>query len=257
MLEQGTRAQRGTAGGPAWSGFSYIAINLARFIRADEVTFSGVNSTLPMLACLLAKKAYDFDFVYINVAGGVQPTPSKVPLSSSDPVLSEGSTAIFANEDFYDLCTRGGMDLCFLGAAQIDGQGRTNVSAIGDWHDPKVRLPGGGGGAVMLPTARRAVTWRTEHSRRTLVEKLDFITAGGGMHGVVTPIAVFVKREGRLALQSWHPESSLDEVVDRTGFSFDATGAGPTPLPTARELEALRALDPQGQFERDAKVGLR
>lgn len=241
----------------SWRPFSYIAVNLARFIRPGEVTFSGVNSTLPMLACLLAKRAYDFDFVYINVAGGVQPTPSKVPLSSSDPVLAEGSTAIFANEDFYDLCTRGGMDLCFLGAAQVDGLGRTNVSCIGDWHNPKVRLPGGGGGAVMLPTARRAVTWRTEHSRRTLVEKLDFVTAAGGMHGVVTPIAVFVKRGGRLALQSWHPESSLDEVVARTGFTFDASGAAPTPPPTQREAAALRSLDPDGRFEKDARVALR
>lgn len=240
-----------------WGGFSYIVVNLARFIRPGEVTFSGVNSTPPMLACLLAKRAYDFDFVYINVAGGVQPQPLKIPISSSDPVLAQGSTSIFANEDFYDLCTRGGMDLCFLGAAQVDGLGRTNVSAIGDWHNPKVRLPGGGGGAVMLPTARRAVTWRTEHSRRTLVEKLDFITAGGGMHGVVTPIAVFVKRDGRLALQSWHPESSLEEVRSRTGFEFDAGGAQATPPPTAREAQALRSLDPEGQFERDAGVSLR
>ena len=149
------------------------------------------------------------------------------------------------------------MDLCFLGAAQVDGLGRTNVSAIGDWHNPKVRLPGGGGGAVMLPTARRAVTWRTEHSKRTMVEKLDFITAAGGMHGVVTPIAVFVKRDDRLALQSWHPEVSLDEVRERTGFSFDAAGAAPTPVPTPREVEALRSLDPATQFERDAKVALR
>ena len=239
-----------------WSGFSYIVTNLARFIRPDEVTFSGVNSTLPMLACLMAKRAYDFEFVYINVAGGVQPTPSKIPLSSSDPVLSEGSTAIFANEDFYDLCTRGRMDLCFLGAAQVDGLGRTNVSTIGDWHNPKVRLPGGGGGAVMLPTARRAVTWRTEHSKRTLVETLDFVTAAGGMHGVVTPLAVFVKREGRLVLQSWHPERSLDEVVARTGFAVDARGAEPTPPPTPREIDALRSLDPQGQFERDARISI-
>ena len=178
---------------PEWSGFSYIVTNLARFVRPHEITFSGVNSTLPMLACLLAKRAYPFAFTYINVAGGVDPSPSKVPISSSDPVLAEGSRAIFANEDFYDLCTRGKMDLCFLGAAQVDALGRTNVSCIGDWHAPKVRLPGGGGGAVMLPTARRAVTWRTEHSRRTLVETLDFVTAAGGMHGVVTPIAVFIE----------------------------------------------------------------
>ncbi len=237
-----------------WSGFSYLVINLARFIRPDEVTFSGVNSTPPMLACLLAKRAYDFDFVYLNVAGGVQPTPSTIPISSSDPVLAEGSTAIFANEDFYDLCTRGGMDLCFLGAAQVDGLGRTNVSVIGDWHHPNVRLPGGGGGAVMLPTARRAVTWRTEHSTRTMVETLDFVTAAGGLAGVVTPIAVFVKRDGRLALQSWHPEASLDEVRQRTGFDFVATAATPTPPPSVNESAALQTLDPEGQFERDANI---
>lgn len=240
-----------------WSPFSFIVVNLARFIRPDEITFSGVNSTMPMLACLLAKRAYDFPFTYINVAGGVDPTPSKIPISSSDPVLAERSASIFANEDFYDLCTRGRMDLTFLGAAQIDGEGSANNSAIGDWHQPKVRLPGGGGGAVMLPTARRSCTWRTEHSRRTLVEKLDFRTSWGGFHGVVTPIAVFIKRDGRLALQSWHPEATLEEVRDRTGFAFDATGAQPCALPSAREAEALRSLDPDGQFERDAKVKLR
>lgn len=241
----------------SWSGFSYIVVNLARFIRPNEITFSGVNSTLPMLACLLAKKAYDEDFIYINVAGGVDPRPSQVPLSSSDPVLAEHSASIFANEDFYDLCTRGRMDLTFLGAAQIDGEGNANNSVIGDWHRPKVRLPGGGGGAVMLPTARRACTWRTEHSTRTFVEKLHFRTSAGGFHGVVTPIAVFIKRDGRLALQSWHPESSLDEVRQRTGFAFDSQGAGPTPLPTEREVRALAELDSDGQFERDAKVALR
>jgi glutaconate CoA-transferase subunit B len=240
-----------------WSGFSFIVTNLARFIRPEEITFSGVNSTMPMLACLLAKRAYDFDFTYINVAGGVNPLPSKIPISSSDPVLAEHSASIFANEDFYDLCTRGRMDLTFLGAAQIDGEGCANNSAIGDWHKPKVRLPGGGGGAVMLPTARRSVTWRTEHSMRTLVKKLDFRTSWGGFHGVVTPIAVFVKRDDRLALQSWHPEASLEEVRDRTGFEFDATDAAPNAPPTQREREALASLDSQGQFEADAAVKLR
>lgn len=241
----------------SWSPFSYIVTNLARFIRPNEITFSGVNSTMPMLACLLAKTAYDFPFTYINVAGGVDPSPSHIPLSSSDPVLAERSASIFANEDFYDLCTRGRMDLTFLGAAQIDGQGCANNSVIGNWHKPKVRLPGGGGGAVMLPTARRACTWRTEHSRRTFVEKLDFVTSAGGFHGVVTPIAVFVKRDNRLALASWHPDATLDEVRERTGFSFDSVGASPTSYPTERETAALRKLDRNRQFETDAALRLR
>lgn len=240
-----------------WSPFSFIVIQLARFIRPNEVTFSGVNSTPAMLACMLAQRAYDFPFTYLNVAGGVDPASLEAPLSSSDPELCRGSAAIFSNEDFYDLCGRGGMDLCYLGAAQVDGLGRTNVSCIGDWHHPRVRLPGGGGGAVMLPTARRAVTWRTEHSRRTMVEKLDFVTASGGMHGVVTPIAVFVKQDGRLALRHVHPDVSIDEVRERTGFTFDASAAQPASPPTQAEREALQALDPGGRFERDAAVRLR
>ena len=236
-----------------WSPFAYIVVNLARQIRPGEITFSGVNSTLPMLACLLATRAYDFQFTYINVAGGVEPLPVKIPHSSSDPAIVEGSAAIFANMDFYDLCARGGMDLAFLGCAQIDASGRTNVSVIGSWHEPRVRLPGGGGAAVMLPTARRVVTWRTEHSPRTLVEKLDFVTAAGNLAALVTPVAVFHRRSGRLALESWHPASSLEEIKARTGFRFDANGARPTPAMTGREEAALRELDPAGEFE--AEVG--
>jgi glutaconate CoA-transferase, subunit B len=238
----------------AWSPFSYIVINLARQIRANEVTFSGVNSTLPMLACLLAKRAYDFHFTWINVAGGVEPIPTKIPHSSSDPGIVAGSAAIFSNQDFYDLCARGGIGLVYLGCAQIDAEGRTNVSSIGPWDKPKVRLPGGGGAAVMLPTAQRVATWRTEHSPRALVDKLDFVTAAGNLAALITPIAVFQRTSGRFRLESWHPDSSLDEVVKRTGFQFDVSGAAPTALPTAAESAALREIDPHGTFAAEAAI---
>jgi glutaconate CoA-transferase subunit B len=236
-----------------WTPFSYIVVNLARQIRANEIAFSGVNSTLPMLACLLAKRAYDFHYTYLNVAGGVEPVPRKIPHSSSDPAIVHGSPAIFPNEDFYDLCARGGLDLVYLGCAQVDGQGRTNVSVIGDWANPKVRLPGGGGAAVMMPTAKRVATWRTEHSTRSLVEKLDFVTAAGNLQTVVTPIAVFQKKDGRLALESWNPQVERDEVVKRTGFKFEADAAKPTPPMTERERAALESLDPSGEFAAEVR----
>lgn len=242
----------------SFTPFSYIVINLARLIRPGEVTFSGVNSTLPMLACLLAKRAYAFDFTWLNVAGGVDAELSgPVPLSSGDAALTEGSASIFANEDFYDLCTRGGMDLCFLGASQIDGTAATNNSVIGDWYAPKVRLPGGGGSAVMMPTLKRAATWRTEHSTRTLVETLFFQTAKGNLQSVVTPLCVFDKRDGRLAVDSHNPAVSLDDIRENTGFETDMSTAHPTPLPTEAELAALASLDPTGQFEADAAVTLK
>jgi glutaconate CoA-transferase subunit B len=234
-----------------WTPFTYVVINLARQIRPHEIVFSGVNSTLPMLACLLAKAAYDFHYTYINVAGGVEPQPTQVPLSSSDPAIVAGSPAIFPNEDFYDLCARGGLDLVYLGCAQIDAEGRTNVSTIGPWDKPKVRLPGGGGAAVMLPTAKRVVTWRTEHSKRVLVDKLDFVTAAGNMAALVTPLAVFQRdtRQGaRFRLESWNDATDVDAIRAVTGFEFDASGAAPTRAATAAELEALAVLDAGGRF---------
>ncbi|MGE0556966.1 MAG: CoA-transferase subunit beta [Burkholderiales bacterium] len=234
-----------------WTPFSFIVVNLARQIRAGEITFSGVNSTLPMLACLLAKRACDFDFTYINVAGGVEPQPVSVPLSSSDPAIVHGSPAIFANQDFYDLCARGGLDLVYLGCAQIDAEGRTNVSAIGSWENPKVRLPGGGGAAVMLPTAKRVVTWRTDHTTRALVEKLDFVTAAGNMTALVTPLAVFIREPqsgSRFRLESHHPATTPGQIAERTGFRFDATHARPAAPMTVREFDVLKALDAGGKF---------
>jgi glutaconate CoA-transferase, subunit B len=241
----------------AWTPFSYIVVNLARRIRPGEIVFSGVNSTLPMLACLLAKRAYDFRFTYINVAGGVEPQPTTIPLSSSDPAIVAGSPAIFSNPDFYDLCTRGRLDVVYLGCAQIDAEGRTNVSTIGPWERPKVRLPGGGGAAVMLPTARRVVTWRTEHSPRTLVDKLDFVTAAGNMATLVTPLAVFQRDTApgsRFSLESWNPEIDQQEIVRRTGFTFERPDAVPTPAMTAAEQDALRALDTDGRFSGERTV---
>jgi glutaconate CoA-transferase, subunit B len=234
-----------------WSPFSFIVINLARQIRAGEITFSGVNSTLPMLACLLAKRAYDFPFTYINVAGGVEPQPIEVPLSSSDPAIVHGSPAIFANQDFYDLCARGGLDLVYLGCAQIDAEGRSNVSAIGSWENPKVRLPGGGGAAVMLPTAKRVVTWRTDHTPRALVDKLDFVTAAGNMTALVTPLAVFLREPlagSRFRLEAFNPQTTVEDIVARTGFRFEYGAAKPVLPMTAGECEALELLDAGGRF---------
>jgi glutaconate CoA-transferase subunit B len=243
-----------------WTPFSYLVINLARQIRPGDIAFSGVNSTLPMIACLLAKQAYEFHYTYINVAGGVEPQPARVPLSSSDPAIVAGSPALFPNEDFYDLCARGGLDLVYLGCAQIDAQGRTNVSTIGPWEKPRVRLPGGGGAAVMLPTAKRVATWRTEHSPRVLVDELDFITAAGNMSALVTPLAVFERDTApgsRFRLASWNEGTSVEAIRRLTGFRFDAESAAVTPPATAAELAALARLDPDGAFAREVNASSR
>jgi glutaconate CoA-transferase subunit B len=222
---------------------AHVVVNLARQIRAGDVVFTGVNSAVAVAACLLAKRCSSFAFTHLNVAGGIDADVDVLPSSSGDSALLGGTAAIFANEDFYDLCLRGGVDVVFLGAAQVDANGRTNVSAIGDWHSPRVRLPGGGGAATMMPTARRAVVWLTVHSPARLVEEVDFATAAGATT-LVTPLAVFTRpRDARFALVSHRADCSLDELGSRTGFSFSSDGAVPTPKPTSRELRELERVD--------------
>lgn len=227
----------------------HVVIGLARLIQPGDVVFTGVNSAVPTAACLLAKRT-GRSFTHLNVAGGVDVCPPTLPASSGDPRLVSGTSAIFPNEDFYDLCARGRMDIAFLGAAQIDADGHTNVSAIGSWHSPKVRLPGGGGAAVMMPTARRSVIWQTSHSRRGLVAHVDFATASGATH-LVTPWAIFQRpRNGRFALVSHRPDQPIEAIRANTGFEFASDDAVETAEATQAELESLEELDADGVLGR-------
>src|SRR5581483_7755451 len=165
-----------------------MVVAMARLLHDGEVVFQGVNSVLPMVAVNLARRLHAPGLTYVTISGGIDPAPRFMPQSSTDPELARGSASLFNNEDFYDLCARGGIDTAFLGAVQIDAEGRTNVSVIGDHTRPKVRLPGGGGAAMIMPTARRVILWRTQHNRRVFVERLDFVTAAGNVDRVVTPL---------------------------------------------------------------------
>ncbi|MYI06035.1 MAG: hypothetical protein F4059_01585 [Gemmatimonadetes bacterium] len=154
---------------------------------------------------------------------------------------------MFYNPDMYDLFARGGVDLAFLGAAQLDKQGRANMSYIGDPFHPKVRLPGGGGGAVIMPQVKRTVIWRTVHDRRFLVPHVDFSTQSGNLSHVVTPIALLEKKSTGLEIASVHAGHLVDEVIEKTGFDLARSSVvRQTPAPSAEELSALEELDPDG-----------
>jgi glutaconate CoA-transferase, subunit B len=97
-----------------------------------------------------------------------------------------------------------------------------------------------------MPTARRVILSRAEHSGRSFVERLDFVTAAGNVDRVVTPLCVFQRRAGRLAVESVHPTSSPAEVVAATGFAVDVPPDCPrTPPPTEAELAGLAEVDPE------------
>jgi glutaconate CoA-transferase subunit B len=64
----------------------------------------------------------------------------------------------------------GRIDVGFLGAAQIDRFANINTTVIGDYDDPKVRLPGAGG-APEIAASCGGVIVIVRQSPRAFVER--------------------------------------------------------------------------------------
>lgn len=222
-----------------------MVVTLSRLIGDGQTVFHGVSSPLPMVATLLAKATHAPNAVHLTIPGGVDPTPPRLQrFTTAGEVLWQTAEAVFTLQDIFDLSMRGGLDVAFLSGVQFDNRGGVNASVIGPYARPKVRLPGGAGSAVLIPTARRAILWRTAHDRRTFTEKPDFLTARGNVSDIVTPLCHFTMYEGELILHSIHPGHCLEEVAQQTAFPIRYLQVSQTSPPTPQEIHALSLVDP-------------
>jgi len=222
-----------------------VVVTLARLVRDGEVTCHGVNSIVPALALMLARQGQAPNARQISIGGGLDGAPRTLPRSSSGSGWLSGSPVILSNVDVYQLALRGRVDLMLLGCVQVDERGRVNSTVIGSFDRPQVRLPGGGGAAVLFQVVRRIVVYRTRHEPRALPIAVDFVTATGNLERVVTPLAVFRATPGGLKLEGLQPGAKLDEVRARTGFPVDPTDDwAPVAPPTVAERHLLERLDP-------------
>jgi glutaconate CoA-transferase, subunit B len=189
----------------------------------------GAASPIPATAALLARHL-----------GGGRPFVSLLS-SERHNFFTDGGRELF------DCGGQGRIDAFFLSGGQIDGGANINLVAIGDYTKPKVRFPGSFGSAYLYYVVPRIILFRLEHSRRTLVPKVDFISAPGtsppGIYRPGGPIALvtnrcvfaFDRQRARFRLESLHPGHSLEEVLDNTGFDFDRAGTVPTTAPPSQE----------------------
>ncbi|MEM7686216.1 MAG: CoA-transferase [Pseudomonadota bacterium] len=212
---------------------------LCDMLAEDRHVAVGAASPIPGAAALLAKSEKA-----ARNAGRMQVT---IIHSRRHNPFTEGSRELF------DLAARGGIDSFFLGGVQIDGNANINLVGVGEYPALKKRFPGSFGSALMYYVVPKVILFREEHSPRTLVEKVDFISAPGisapdvhrpgGPHALVTGRAVFdwVKDAGRFRLKTIHAGETVESIREMTGFEFDEdSGVAETPAPSAERLERIR-----------------
>ncbi|WP_069808319.1 CoA-transferase subunit beta [Vulcanisaeta thermophila] len=226
---------------------------MASQLRDGDVVYVGLSSIQALLAVMLAR-AWGRDVEFLNVAEIYNPEDVVITPSSGDPFTFKGGVGIVTSLDSFDLARRGLLDVMFFSAAQVDRRGNMNLSVIGPYEKPRVRLPGGAAAAYLYRRARRVIMWLMEHSRRNLVERVDFITAPGPTRNgpelvVCTPMALFRfdPEVNELVLEGVYEDLSLGDVIDNMGFKPRVR----EPLTrlrkaTEEEINILNRWDPNG-----------
>lgn len=193
----------------------------ARELRDGDVVFVGIG--LPSLACNLALRTHAPRLVLIYESGTIGTVPERVPLSIGDPALVAGASMVASMpEVFQYVLQRGHVDVGFLGAAQIDRAGNINTTVVGDYANPRVRLPGSGGAPEIAAHSRRVIVV-LPLEKRAFPERVDFVTtAGSRVSRVITDACIFEMQNGELTLVALLPGVTEDEVRANVGWPLRA-----------------------------------
>jgi glutaconate CoA-transferase, subunit B len=222
-----------------------MTINAARELRDEQVCLVGVGP--PNAAANLARRLHAPGCVLVYESGAIGAQPLRLPLSIGDDDLAETALELVSVVEMFNFWIGGGrIDVGFLGAAQIDSHANLNTTAIGSYDEPKVRLPGAGGAPEIAASAKSVIVI-ARHSKRTFVEKLDFVTSLAQARGetvVITDLGVLRPgADGELELVAVHPGVELDEVREATGWDLRVADPLERTDPVSdEELDALREL---------------
>lgn len=237
-----------------------MTVAASRMLKDGQVCFVGIGQ--PSAAANLARLTNTPDIVLIYESGTIGTKPDVLPLSIGDGELAETADTVVSVPEMFRYWLQGGhIDIGFLGAAQIDKFANINTTVIGDYDDPKVRLPGAGG-APEISTNCKEIVITLKQNKRAFVEKMSFITSPGYLEGgdsrekagltnkgpvaVITDLGILepdpVTKE--LVMTHLHEGVTRDQAQENTGWELKfADDLKTTPLPTDSELEVLRDLN--------------
>src|SRR5690625_4129355 len=247
-----------------YSTAELMACRIAAEMEERGVTVLGSFTPLAYASYMLAKLTHapQAHMVGYNAIGM---PPVELSFMGAEAAAYRGSSARWNFLDLVNvvhLGNRGNVEA--VSSAQIDHEGSINLSAIGDYDEPKVRLPGGVGAPEVVQNYRKMLAYFGRHDTQVLKEQVDFATGGrfpldesqrsdrglqSGPITIVTPKAVLVRNGAApFRLESVHSGAEPADVVAATGFELEVPEAVPnTPSPTEEQVRLLREeIDPFG-----------
>lgn len=243
-----------------WTADEIMTIAAARSLHDGMTCFVGIG--IPSTAAILALRTHAPNLVLVYESGTLGARPHHLPLSIGDGELSETALTVVSIPEMFNYWLQPGrIDIGFLGAAQVDRFGNINTTVIGDnYHHPKVRLPGAGG-APEIAAGCREVTIVCRQSRRSFIDRVDFVTSlghgtgagererygmiGAGPTRVITDLGILAPEPatGELTLVALHPHATVEAVREATGWPLKvAADLDEVAAPTEEEMRVLRTL---------------
>jgi len=235
----------------------------AREIRDGDLVIVGTG--FPALSANIAKHTHAPRAMMMQESGVYDARPRRPALSVGDPCLNPGAAMIGGLVDIMAMFLQAGrVDVGFLSGSQVDKYGNINTTVIGDYENPRSRLPGSGGANPIGSLARRILIIAL-HDRRRLAERVDFVTTPGYLDGpgsrerwglppgtgpavIITNKAVlrFDEETKEAYLATVHPGTTVEEVVALTPWKLKvAADVHETEAPRPEELRVIReVLDP-------------
>lgn len=243
----------------AYTATEMMTAAAARALKSSDVCFVGID--LPSAACNLARLTHAPGIKLIYESGTIETKPNVLPLSIGDGELCDTALTTVSVPEMFRYWLQGGrITVGFLGGAQIDRFANLNTIVIGPYHKPTVRLPGSGG-APEIASCCGEIFITMRQSKRSFVDKVDFITSLGHGEGgdhrarlgiktkgptkLITDLCVFAPdpETREMTVVSIHPGVTEDQIKANTGWNVRfAPALKETPPPSARELEVLRDL---------------
>jgi glutaconate CoA-transferase subunit B len=231
----------------------------ARALADTKTVFIGVGR--PSTAAILARMVHNPSLVLVYESGAIGAKPFHIPLSIGDGELAATADLVVSVPEMFNYWIGPGrIEVAFLGAAQIDRFANLNSTVIGDYDHPVTRLPGAGGAPEIAANCEQVIVV-IPHSRRTFVERLDFVTSVGygdgpaarqrlGMRGrgptaVITDLGVLEPdpSSAQLVLTQLHEGVTVEDARAATGWDLAvAEQLRVTEPPSDSELDALREL---------------